>query len=204
MVADLPAAVGLEAVEAEVVSLLVDMVEGRDPVAFAVAVDAGLAGVSSLGLPFCLVGVACVSGEADCSVGDDTAGTDAAGLSCDSGWNGDPLRSCPRFSVTGERADPPDTAFVSFGSAGVKSALSSSSLDIGFSGFLCDVLSVWIVNSVGKAPFGPFGGMAAVGICPLADECVISAMPLPLVLTCSAILTGEGFAGDLIRVVLDS
>lgn len=145
MVADLPAAVGLEAVEAEVASLLVDMVKGRDPVAFAVAVDADLAGVGSLGLPFRLAGVACALaflGEADCSVGDDTAGTDAAALSCDSGWNGDPLRSCPRFSVTGERADPPDTAFASFGSAGFKSAFSSSSPDIGLSGFACDVSSV--------------------------------------------------------------
>lgn len=86
--ADLTADVGLEAVEEEVASLLVDMVEGRDPGAFAFAVGADLAKLASLGLPFGLVGVACVlrfTGEADCSDADDGAGTDAVGLSCDSG-----------------------------------------------------------------------------------------------------------------------
>lgn len=84
----LPADVGLEAVMAEPTFLLVEIFEGRGPLAFAVAVEAGLAELASLGLPFCLVGVACglaFEGEAGCSDADDVAGTDATQLSCESG-----------------------------------------------------------------------------------------------------------------------
>ena len=60
-----------------------------------------------------------------------------------------------------------------------------------------------MVDCVGRTPFGPFGGMVAECVFPLAGECGVSAVPLPLVSTGSAI-TGEILAGDLIGVVFDS
>lgn len=92
----LPAEVDLDAVEAEPAFLPVDMFGGRDALGFAVAAEAGLVELATLGPPFCLVGVACLLtfvGEADCLDADDVLGPDEAEFSWDTGWNGEPLRS---------------------------------------------------------------------------------------------------------------